>query len=228
MLGERSIRGTGQWVGLRFKHSGVSDGDRHGHCVGLRLRAHLRAAGQRRSPLLGVQRLWPTGDGTTSDSSIPVSVRGISTAIAITAGEEHTCALLRSGSVQCWGRNDEGELGNGTIRSSSVPVRVRTISTATHVAAGIRFTCALLSDGAMRCWGDDRYGQLGNRRKTKGNPNPWPVNVIGTPGVVWASSDPSKATITGHGLAKGLAVGNTTISATTAGFINDNAVLTVK
>jgi uncharacterized protein YjdB len=54
------------------------------------------------------------------------------------------------------------------------------------------------------------------------------VNVIGTPGVAWESSDPSKAAITMRGLAIGLAVGNTTITATTAGFINDNGVLTVK
>ena len=77
----------------------------------------------------------------------------------------------------------------------------------------------------MRCWGFNNVGQLGNRRR---NSSPWPVNVIGTPGVVWQSSDPAKATITDRGMATGLAVGNATITATTAGFINDNAVLTVK
>ena len=79
----------------------------------------------------------------------------------------------------------------------------------------------------MRCWGYNKYGQLGNRRKTA-NPNTLPVTVVGTPGVVWTSSDSSKATITDRGVATGRAVGNTTITATTAGFINDNAVLTVK
>jgi uncharacterized protein YjdB len=46
--------------------------------------------------------------------------------------------------------------------------------------------------------------------------------------VTWTSSVSSKATITDRGVATGRAVGNTTITATTAGFINDNAVLTVK
>jgi uncharacterized protein YjdB len=46
--------------------------------------------------------------------------------------------------------------------------------------------------------------------------------------VLWTSSDSSKATITDRGIATGRAVGNTTITATTSGFINDNAVLTVK
>ena len=111
--------------------------------------------------------------------------------------------------------------------ASNTPVRVSGISAPVRLAAGYYHTCALLSDGAMRCWGWNNEGQLGNRRRTGQTPHPWPVNVIGTPGVVWQSSDPSKATITDRGLATGRAVGNTTITATTAGFINDNAVLTV-
>jgi hypothetical protein len=79
----------------------------------------------------------------------------------------------------------------------------------------------------VRCWGLNDHGQLGNRQKTS-NPNPFAVTVTGTPGVVWTSSNTSKATITDRGVATGRAIGNTTITATTAGFINDNAVLTVK
>ena len=55
-----------------------------------------------------------------------------------------------------------------------------------------------------------------------------PVTVVGAPGVVWSSADPAKATITDRGVATGRSVGNTTITATTAGFVNDNALLTVK
>ena len=77
----------------------------------------------------------------------------------------------------------------------------------------------------MRCWGWNDFGQLGNRRKTDSS---LPVTVVGTPGVVWESSYLARATITDRGVATGRAVGNTTITATTAGFIDDNAVLTVK
>jgi len=73
--------------------------------------------------------------------------------------------------------------------------------------------------------GGNGNGELGNRQTTDSS---LPVTVVGTPGVVWQSSDPSKATITDRGVATGRAVGNTTITATTAGSINDNAVLTVK
>jgi alpha-tubulin suppressor-like RCC1 family protein len=152
-------------------------------------------------------------------------VTGISDATAIAVSADHVCAALRGGSIECWGANASGQLGDGTTHYSASPVRVRGASAPAELAAGPADTCALLSDGAMRCWGFNNNGQLGNRRR---NSSPWPVNVVGTPGVVWGSSDRSKATVTDRGLATGRAVGNTTITATTAGFINDNAVLMVK
>jgi alpha-tubulin suppressor-like RCC1 family protein len=178
----------------------------------------------------GSSGLGQLGNGSFADSSVPVSVAGISTAVAITAGGFHACAVLSNGSAQCWGSNNYGQLGDGsnTASASNTPVPVSEIQAPVKLVAGSWHTCALLSDGAMRCWGLDTEGQLGDRRRTGNVPTRWSVNVVGTPGVVWESSDSLKATITIRGLATGLAVGNTTITATTAGFINDNAVLTVE
>ncbi len=147
--------------------------------------------------------------------------------MAISAGGFHACAVLREGSVKCRGYNLYGQLGNGNTRNSNSPVLVRGIRTPNALAAGSYHTCALLAAGSMGCWGLNNYGQLGNRRQTS-NANPAPITVVGTPGIQWISSDPSKATITDRGVATGRAAGNTTITATTAGLINDNAVLTVK
>jgi hypothetical protein len=74
----------------------------------------------------------------------------------------HSCALLSSGSIRCWGDNSYGKLGNNSIISSSVPVTVSGITTATAIAVGQNHSCALLSSGSIQCWGDNSYGKLGN------------------------------------------------------------------
>ncbi|MSO86800.1 MAG: RCC1 repeat-containing protein, partial [Acidimicrobiia bacterium] len=64
------------------------------------------------------------GNGTNTDSNVPVGVTGITDAIAVAAGLYHSCALLTGGTIKCWGNNDYGELGNGTNTDSYVPVAV--------------------------------------------------------------------------------------------------------
>ncbi|WP_394932870.1 fibronectin type III domain-containing protein, partial [uncultured Ilumatobacter sp.] len=113
------------------------------------------------------------GNGTTTDSSVPVAVSaftvGSATAVSITAGYFHTCALLNTGAVNCWGQNNSGELGNGTTTSSSAPVAVSAFTdgaTAVSITAGSSHTCALLNTGAVNCWGSNDDGQLGNNTTT--------------------------------------------------------------
>jgi len=64
------------------------------------------------------------GNATTTNSSTPVEVTGLSGVSAITAGADHTCGLTSAGSVECWGYNADGQLGNGTTTNSSTPVEV--------------------------------------------------------------------------------------------------------
>ena len=59
------------------------------------------------------------GDGTTTNSSAPVAVTGISNAIGLALGDTHSCALLADGSVKCWGSNSHGQLGDGTATDRS-------------------------------------------------------------------------------------------------------------
>lgn len=49
--------------------------------------------------------------------------------------------------------------------------------------------------------------------------------LVGTPGVIWKGSSTTKATMTDRGVVTGRLVGNTTITATSAGVISDYAVL---
>ena len=54
--------------------------------------------------------------------------RSGASAIGVAAGDSHTCALLRGGTVACWGNNGEGQLGTGdtTNRLASVSVNIST------------------------------------------------------------------------------------------------------
>ncbi len=108
-----------------------------------------------------------TTGGTTS---APLMAKAVAT------GYQHSCAIVRDGTVQCWGSNSSGQLGNNSNTDSLVPVTVVGISTAFSIAAGIDFTCATLADGYMKCWGGNQYGQLGNG--TQAN-SPAPADVSG-------------------------------------------------
>jgi alpha-tubulin suppressor-like RCC1 family protein len=115
------------------------------------------------------------GNGATlsaSDtvSNVPVKVLGVSQAVSIATGAYHTCAVLSTGIVQCWGNNFDGELGNGKSGAnarSSVPVNVKIdgindLTNGLTVVAGTKNTCVLLLDHSVKCWGDNGYHQLGS------------------------------------------------------------------
>jgi alpha-tubulin suppressor-like RCC1 family protein len=64
------------------------------------------------------------GSALVDCSSTPVSVTLPASAIAIESGLEHSCALLMSGEVYCWGYNDQRQLGDGTRERQASPVQV--------------------------------------------------------------------------------------------------------
>ena len=127
------------------------------------------------------------GNGTTTDSSVPVAVNtaGVlagKTVTAVTAAGHSTCVLAQ-GAVYCWGMNDtHGQLGNGTTTDSSVPVAVNTAGvlagkSITAIDAGWAHVCAVASN-QVYCWGNNSNGQLGDNSTTNSSV-PVAVNTAG-------------------------------------------------
>jgi alpha-tubulin suppressor-like RCC1 family protein len=116
------------------------------------------------------------GNGTTTEANLlPVVVRNatgsapLQNVTQVSAEDDHTCALLETGQVRCWGANAEGQMGDGTKGVDRLrPVAVRSVSGAgrltgiTQVDAGEDQTCARTATGQARCWGLNDSGQLGD------------------------------------------------------------------
>ena len=123
------------------------------------------------------------GDGTTANSSsVPVDVSGLASDVeSISSGDSHTCAVLTSGALKCWGNNFDGQLGNGTTVGSNVPIDVDGLASGVaEVSAGgagstHSHTCARMDSGGVKCWGDNGAGQLGDGTETM---RTTPVDVL--------------------------------------------------
>ncbi|MDQ6779106.1 MAG: hypothetical protein M3071_23430 [Actinomycetota bacterium] len=109
------------------------------------------------------------GDQQTPASVAPVKLGAGRTAVAISAGAAHTCAILDNGQVICWGSGNNGQLGYGNpynvgaanTPDAAGPVDLGTGRKAVEITAGQIHTCALLDDGTVRCWGFGNNGRLG-------------------------------------------------------------------
>ncbi|MET3176385.1 UNVERIFIED_ORG: alpha-tubulin suppressor-like RCC1 family protein [Arthrobacter sp. UYCu721] len=120
------------------------------------------------------------GNGTTTDSNVPVQVSGLSTVKSLSINLGSVAALLTDGSVRTWGNNGYGQLGDGTTSNSSIPVQVDGLGGVSGLYSSYFSSYAILADGSVRAWGYNNSGQLGNGTTTNSSV---PVQVATLTGV---------------------------------------------
>jgi uncharacterized repeat protein (TIGR01451 family) len=112
-----------------------------------------------------------TASITSAVAATSINLGNGRTAVAIAAGEAHSCAILDTGAVRCWGFGGNGRLGTGATDSigndpgetpaSVAPVDLGPGRMGRALTVGFSHTCALLDDATVRCWGFGGSGRLG-------------------------------------------------------------------
>ena len=124
---------------------------------------------------LGLGDTNARGDGAGEmGDALPAVSLGLSAGVrvvAIAAGDAHSCVLLSSGAVQCWGAGGNGRLGSGNENSrgdeagemgASLPnVDLGAGRTAKAISVGAAHTCVIRDLNDVVCWGVGGEGQLG-------------------------------------------------------------------
>ncbi len=112
----------------------------------------------------GDNKYGQLGLGNDEQTVGPRPVTGLTGRVVdVALGQSHTCVLLDSGTVTCWGANQHDQLGfqqelvPGEVPFTSEPGRqVALPGVATAVSAGRYFSCVTLGDGTVWCWGKVR------------------------------------------------------------------------
>ena len=167
------VSGIGTLSGVASLASADGDGDEFGSYCAVLDSGDVDCWGYGRFGELGNGFFY--NGAPPNGSATPVAVEGIGGTGTLTGVENVVglgtsyCALLTSGSVDCWGQGGLGELGDGTFDDSATPVAVEGVG-GTGILEDVRALfggangayCALLTSGAVDCWGDGYYGELGD------------------------------------------------------------------
>lgn len=145
------------------------------HVCALLATAEVKCWGYGDSGQLGAGMLVYWGDEPGEMATLPPVNLGTGLkAGAMTAGNNHTCALLTTGVAKCWGMNSNGQIGLGSWESwgdepnemgnalPTVPLGMGYL--VDSIVAGNNATCAILADGTtkvLKCWGNFPRNPLG-------------------------------------------------------------------
>ena len=143
-----------------------------GHACAILSNGRVKCWGANAYGQLGAGDVLSRGDAPNEmGESLPyVDLGAGASAASISLGLDHACALVSSGYVLCWGRNNVGQLGYGDTwtrgdfpgeMGSNLPaVSMGSVWAATSISCGSFFSCAV-AGGVVKCWGQNNFGQLG-------------------------------------------------------------------
>jgi alpha-tubulin suppressor-like RCC1 family protein len=131
--------------------------------------------------------------GAYSEGGSAAVVPGLESGVAALAlGSVHSCALMATRQVRCWGRNEYGQLASSEFEISfdEEPAAVYGLTGgALSVSAGWFHTCVVVPGDGMRCWGSDHDGQVGDGPPPAPSATPLPVVGLGS-GATHISANP--------------------------------------
>lgn len=139
----------------------------------------------------GLNSSGQLGNGSTTDSSVPVAV-DMSGALynktikSISKGRYSTCVIASDDNGYCWGNNYAGQLGSSGPSPTLSPTAINTSGalynkTIKSITASDSNTCVIASDDNAYCWGGNYSGQLGINNSTGSytTSSPTAVNING-------------------------------------------------
>ena len=155
--GPDSTKDTPQYVDLGTNRTAKSVSNGWSHTCAILDNGSLKCWGHNSYGQLGI--------GSTTDQNTPqyVDLGTGRTAVSVSMGTHHTCAILDDSSLKCWGLGGSGQLGLEHLTNHNTPQSVDLGSgrSAVAVSAGSSYTCAILDNGSLNCWGYNYRGQLG-------------------------------------------------------------------
>lgn len=105
------------------------------------------------------------GNGSLISSLPPTEVSLAGPAYSITAGNQHTCALVGPTAprdLYCWGDSSKGQVGAGMLPSDMTATPQMILASVAKVDAGAEHTCTVMDNGDLYCWGSNESGQIGD------------------------------------------------------------------
>jgi len=155
----------------------ISAGDLH--TCALLDNATVKCWGASANGRLGTGDTLDIGDESNEmgEALLPISLGTGVSAVAISAGGAHTCVLLNTSDVKCFGNGTDGRLGYGNqnnlgdgpgeMGDALATVNLGTGRTMLAVSAGLAHTCAMLDDATVKCWGNGGSGRRGSGNTTR-------------------------------------------------------------